>query len=664
MAQWTLQQAFQLALSHHQAGRLRDAEQLYRQILAAQPEHAEALHLLGVIAHQVGEHQVAVDLIRRAISLKPEFPEAYSNLGNALRAMGQTNEAIAAYRHAIALQPAFPDALGNLGNALREKGRLDEAVKAYRDAAAMVPNSPEALNNLGNALCDQRQFDEAAATLRRAIALKPNLAEAHGNLGNVLRELGQRDEAIAAYRQAIAVRPGLYEVHNNLGNALRAKGTIDEAIAAFRHAIALKPEYAEAHSNLGNALTDKGQLNEAIAAYQKAIALDAKLADAHGGLGIALSELGQFEQAAECLRRALALRPDARFYKALALMGGQSVDSAEFDWLTGLVNEPGLSVDERSAAEFALGKWLDEMQRFDEAFEHFDRGNRMVKESRATAGERFQAAELRGTVDRAIEHFTPEFFAQRRQWGGASDLPVFIVGMPRSGTSLVEQIAASHSAVFGAGELADIEKHAAILQHGASAEAGSGDASPAEWNAEAIARAAQSYLEHLRELAGAAERITDKMPANVFQLGLIATMLHGARVIFCRRDARDNCLSCYFEQFARNNLLFSYDLADCGRQCVETNRLIAHWLSVLPLRMLEVQYETLVAEREAQSRRLIEFLGLKWDSACLEFHRTKRPVLTASAWQVRQPMYRRSVGRWRHYEKHLGPLIEALRQGQ
>jgi len=246
----TIQQAFQIALQHHQSGRLAEAEAIYRQILAAEPRHADVLHLLGAVAHQTGRNDVAVELIRQAIVLKPNYPEAYSNLGIALKDRGQLDEAIAAHRQAIALQPNLPEAHTNLGVALHQQGQLDEAIAAYHQAIALKPNYPEAYYNLGVALKDRGQLDEAIAAWRQAIALNPNYAEAHYNLGNALKDQGHPDEAIAAYRQALALKPNFPEAHDNLGNAQKDKGQVDEAIAAWRQALALKPNFPEAHSNL------------------------------------------------------------------------------------------------------------------------------------------------------------------------------------------------------------------------------------------------------------------------------------------------------------------------------------------------------------------------------------------------------------------------------
>ena len=296
MAQLTVEQAFQLAVRHHQAGRLAQAEPLYRQILSRQSNHADALHNLGLIAHQVGRNDAAADLIRRAIALKPGDPAAHFNLGVALQAKGNLDEAISAYRQAISLRPTYADAHSNLGVVLQARGQFDEAIVAYRAAITAKPADPEAHRNLGNAMQAKGELDEAIAAYRRAIALKPAYPQAHVNLGDALRDKGELDGAIAAYRQAIALEPGFSEAHNNLGSVLKDKGELDGAIAAYRRAIAANPSDPEAHSNLGNALRDKGKVDEAIAACRAAIALDPGYAEAHWNLALALLTHGDFSQ--------------------------------------------------------------------------------------------------------------------------------------------------------------------------------------------------------------------------------------------------------------------------------------------------------------------------------------------------------------------------------
>ena len=280
----TIPQALALALQHHQSGRLPEAEAIYRQILAVEPHHSGALHLLGVVAHQVGRHEVAVEFIRQAIALTPTIADFHSNLGEACRMLGQLDEAIAAYRQAIALNPSFAGAHSNLGIALSDRGQLDEAITACRQAIALQPTYPEALSNLGNVLQRKGRYDEAITAHRQALALSPAYAEAHSNLGNALRESGALDEAIAAYRQAIALQPDLAEAHYNLGNALIAKEHLDDATTAYRQAITLKPHFPEALNNLGNTQKMKGQLDEAITTFRQAIALQPAHVEAHSNL--------------------------------------------------------------------------------------------------------------------------------------------------------------------------------------------------------------------------------------------------------------------------------------------------------------------------------------------------------------------------------------------
>jgi tetratricopeptide (TPR) repeat protein len=680
MAPITIQQALVLALQHHQAGRSQEAEKLYRQILAERPDHAEALHLLGVLALQSGRFDAAVELIRRALALSPNLPEAHNNLGNALKDKGQLDEAIASFRRAIALRPNYPEAHGNLGNALTGKGQFDDAIVAYRQAIALNPKLLEAHNNLGMVLKNRGRLDEAIAACRQAIALNPNLPEPHRNLGDALKDAGHLDEAIAAFSKAIELRPNWAMPLLGLGQLFREQGRLKEALFAFQQAVQCDPDNSDAHNYLAMALADLQRFDEAAKALNRAAALAPDSALTHEVRGLILSrsgkgteavdsfrraleiapdstacwinlaqtlrQIGRFAESADCFRQIQALRPGAA--QAYILMAGMGVtaDAAEMARLTASVDDPQMPVRDRAALGFVLGKMLDEADRFDEAFARYARANSLVLQMRHAAGERYDSDLFARRVDDSITMFTPDFFTRTRDWGEPSDLPVFIVGMPRSGTSLVEQIASSHPDVFGAGELRDISNIAASL-------------GVTQYHAGPIRDAARKQLDRLRVQGGSALRVIDKMPANVEHLGLIAALFPSARIILCRRDPRDTCLSCFFQQFSTGNL-FSFDLTQCGRHHVHTDRLIAHWLKALPLPMLQMRYEDLVADLEGESRRLMSFLGLPWNPACLDFHRTERTVQTSSAWQVRQPIYTRSVGRWRNYQRHLGPLFEAL----
>lgn len=361
----TIQQAFALALRHHQAGRLKEAEQLYRQILSQQPDHAGALHLLGVIAAQVGRHDAAVTLIRQALARQPNWPEAHNNLGNAFKNMGRVDEALAAYRQALALNPRYAEAHFNFANALQSQGHLDQASAAYRRAITVKPNYAAAYYNLGNALRDQGQLDQAAAAYRQAIALQPNDADACGNLGGVLQAMGNLDAAIAAYRQTIALRPTYAEAHYNLGNALGDHGQRDDAIAAYRQAIALNPNFAAAYGNLANALRDNGCLDQAIAACRQALALKPNFPEAYNNLGNALKDKGRLDEAIAAYRQALVLNP--HFPHAHSNLGNVLRDTGQLDEAVAACRQAIALKPDYAKAHNNLGNALKEMGQLDQA---------------------------------------------------------------------------------------------------------------------------------------------------------------------------------------------------------------------------------------------------------------------------------------------------------
>ena len=374
----TISEALAIAIRHHQAGRLQAAEQIYRQILAVEPNQADAIHLLGAIAHQVGRHAIAVEYIgraiglngnvatyhntlgeshralrripdavacyRRALELNPDFPEAHNNLGVALKGQGKLDEAVACYRRALELKPDFTEAYNNLGAAFRDQEKLDEAIACYRRAIELKPNYAEAHYNLGNARKDQDKLDEAVACYRRAIELKPNYAEAHNNLGVALKDQGNLKGAVACYRQVLELKPDSAEACNNLGVALKDQGNLDESVACCRRALALKPDYAEAHNNLGTALKDQGKLEEAVAFYRRALELKPDYVEAYNNLGAALYDQGNLDGAVACYRRALELRPDyAEAHNNLgnALKGQEKLDEAVACYRRALELKPG-----------------------------------------------------------------------------------------------------------------------------------------------------------------------------------------------------------------------------------------------------------------------------------------------------------------------------------
>jgi tetratricopeptide (TPR) repeat protein len=352
-------------LRHHRAGQLAEAERVYRQVLAIDASHADALHLLGAIAHQTGQHHIAVETIGKAIAIKPEIAAYHANLGTVLKALGCLDEAIAAYKNAIGCQPDFAEAHVNLGNILKKAGRLSEAVAAYNNAINYQPDFAEAHTNLGNALQDLGRFEEAIAAYSRAIRLNPEDAHAHSNLGNALKTLGQLDKAVAAYNQAIRAKPDFAEAHFNLGIALKTLGQFDNAIAAYNKAIRLKPNFAEAHSDLGNVLQNSGRLEEAVAAYHNAIGCKPDFAAAHSNLGNVLKGLGRLEEAIAAYNKAIRLQPN--FTEAHANLGNALQDLGRLDEAVAAYHKAIGFKPDFADAHSGLGNALKNLGRLDDA---------------------------------------------------------------------------------------------------------------------------------------------------------------------------------------------------------------------------------------------------------------------------------------------------------
>ena len=624
---------FEKAAGHLRNGRLERAESFLRRVVAGRPDHADAFHLLGLATYEQGRPEEAAEAIRSAIAADGNRPVFHSNLAVVLNLLERPGEAETACRRAIELHPRYAEAQNNLAVALKLQGRLDDAAEACAQALEQDPEYVEAYVNLGNVRRHQGRLEEAAAAYGEAISRNPRQYMAHANLGAALRELGDLEGAAEALLTAVDLRPDYAEAHNNLGNVLIAAGDAAGAEASYRRALYLDSEHVLARVNLGAVLFSEGAMDDAEAAYRKALETDPDFAEAENGLGVVLQAAGDLDQAKAAFRRAIAIKPDfvEAFYN---LAASRDVEDAEVAAMEALLAEgpPSLKL------HFALGEAHDARANRETAFGHFRQGNTLRGEELAFDADAHDT--LLGDIART---FTREFLAERASSGNGSEFPVFVVGMPRSGTTLVEQIAASHPGVHGAGELDVI---AGLVQPFPERMA----------DVEATDLAAR-YLTRLAGLGGDAVRVVDKTPLNFLYLGLIAILFPKARIVHCRRDARDVGLSCYFQNFVAGHA-WSTDLADLARYQRAHETLMAHWREVLPAPMLEIDYEDLVADPEGQSRRLMDFLGLPWDDACLSFQESRRVVRSASNWQVRRPVHTASVGRWRAYEEWLGPLVE------
>ena len=504
----------------------------------------------------------------------------------------------------------------------------------------------------GIALQNAARFKEAEYLYQVVLRANPKNADALNLMGTLAIEADRNKIARDYFTRALEQRPREPVYLNNMANALLLAGDAAAALPLFRKAVKQQPRYVEAVCNIGRAHRALAQADKARPFFEKALKLDPGFIRASLALAEMEAEVGNMEAALARFREVLAAEPgNVQALSGIAVTRRFEAQDPEPEMIANAIAGPELSTEHRALLHHAAGKICNDLERWEEAIGHFTK-------AKALKPNPFHMDLHRRTYARARELFTPAFFASRAGSGDPSEAPVFIVGMPRSGTTLTEQIVASHPQGHGAGELPDIRKIAAALKYG-TPEPDDYAAMVSGIPADNIAALAKQYLSVLRRGAGSATRVSDKNPHNYEHLGLIALMFPNARIVHCLRDPVDTCVSCFMQPFAEGHA-YNADLETLGLYYREYRGLMAHWREVLPLDILELRYEDMIADQEAQSRELIRFLGLDWDDACLRFFETERPVLTPSRWQVRQPIYATSVGRWKRYGESLAPLIEAL----
>ena len=609
--------SYETALTLHMQGRLDEAERLYAAFLQSHPDHSEALHGLGVILLQSGRIDAAIDNLRKAVSTGGS--DVVKN---------------------------------NLGVALCKAARLAEAAEVYRDILRSAPNALVAKGNLGQILNQLGQFSEAAEVLEQALVAAPNNARHHNQLAIALAECGHGEKAAAHFTEAVLLDPTQVQYRCDLAAWQISQGRAEEAAEQYRRVLTISPNAPLALCGLGKALGHMNQHNEAALCFRQAIARAPNFAQAHYDYGTALTYLGRLPEAETAFLRAMELEPENPAYLgALIAMNSDMPSANHLATLEKVAaKEHSLGKQEQMELQFTLARAYNDSADYKRAFEALKRGNDLRR-----AIHPYDVDEDLDRFKCIAAAFTQDFLVKHADIGDQSDCPVFIVGMPRSGTTLVEQILASHPDIFGAGELGLLPDLISTGRAGADFPKTVQSLAPEEWRT-----IGQDYVSALKIKASQALRITDKLPLNFQLLGLITIAMPRARIIHVSRNPLDTCFSCHFTLFA-SGLGFRDDLDDLGRYYKGYSALMEHWRSVLPQgAMLEVQYENLVSDLESEAKRMLDYCGLNWDSHCLEFHKTVRPVETASTLQVRKPLYDSSIGRTRHYQPWLEPLRQAL----
>ncbi len=674
------------AVIFFQQGRHEKSEELLKLVLATAPSDHAALHLLGVIFRERGDHQRAVEVLLKAINIEGRIAPYHGNLGNVYLMSEQFAAAAVCYRQVLTLEPGSQlarfglgmahigqrdfaaaalelekvirsdannvDAHSNLGTALAELDRHDEAILHFERALALKPGNASIHFKYGMAMKKHGDLFAACRHFARAAVLDPALMDAPYQVGVVLHALDRLDDAARALEETLKLRPDMVPALYELGQVLNRLQKFDEAARCFERGLALDPQSPIIYQGLARTRHLQGRCHEARALIAQALTHKADEADCHTMLGLVHQTEGDFGAAIAAYRQAITIIPShAQAHLCLAMISKPDNPSEHIQELERIRALGTLDAEQRTTLEYALAKALEHLGDHDAAFFRYQAANDLRKTQYP-----FDSKGYTAFIDRLIATFSKEFFTNMAGIGSASERPVFVVGMMRSGTTLTEQILASHPMVHGHGELDYIRQIVTALPE--QLVQPYPECSTKVDSVTAL-RLAEEYMARLERDAPKAVRSIDKQPQNFDRLGMIALLFPRARIIHCTRDPVDTCCSNYFHDFGSDNR-FTYELETLGHFYRDYQRIMTHWKSVIPNPILDIPYEALVADQEDWSRRLVDFLGLPWDERCLDFYKNERPVYTYSLQQVRQPIYSSSIRRWHPYSKHLGPLFDAL----
>jgi len=583
----------------------------------------EALFLMGTIHGQLNEFSEAIASYQRVIKVRPDLAEAYNNLALNLEKIAKPQQAIEAFQKAISLQPDFFEAYSNLATTLSTVDQFDAALTALEKAVEINPRNPIVWGQIAMLMMMTERYQDAVTYFKKAMLLKPNDLTLTANLGNALRSAKKYDESVDVFTRLVELSPNDARSHYELGNIYSLVDRVDDAKKSYEEALRLNPNDDRTYFELGLTYQISGDLDKAIASQRQAIL--------HNPL---------------CVEAYRALANNKRFKDA---------SDPDISMISAVLENPGLKENERMHVYFALGKIYEDLKDYAKSFPFFLKANKSKRVSYE-----YTVETDRDLMMRIKKAFSRGFFQQSPGEGSqkTAKVPIFIVGMPRSGTSLTEQILASHPLVYGAGELAAMRD---ILMSILEANGGTFPVGYESFDADFLQKYAEDYHAQARRFSGDKPYVIDKMPQNFLYIGMIRLLFPQAKIIHCVRDPVDVCVSC-FKRYFSGDIRFSYDLKELGQYFCFYHDLMAHWHDVLPGYIYDARYEDLISDQEGQSRKLLDFCGLEWDDACLSFHKTERSVKTNSYVQVRKPIYTGSVKLWKNYEQYLTPLLDELRK--
>ncbi len=652
-----LQVLFAAAKKALASGSTVQAEQLLRDILKLHSEAWDAHQQLAILLASTGRPSQAVKHFRLISRAHPSYAPGHANLANALAESGDLAEAVTEFQRALRLDAGLVGARIAMSETLRRSKRYAEAVSNYKTILDHDKLNHAAFNGLGLTYRDMEDIPRALECFEHAVGLSPKNAEYRANFGSALCKHSLYSTAIDQFYQAVALKPDWLEAVVLLGDALQLQRRFEDALECFQRAQTLAPNEPELLERIGFVYLEMGNTDQALNAFSQVLSAHPKRHQAQLGIGRSHMEAGNSLEAASALESLIADYPEsASAYFYLAASRKFQSDDPLIPRLQSLAEKTSTDQPSAISLNFALGKIYDDCKQWDSAWQHYAIANQLHNKKVVYNPEAEEA-----NVDLLMEVFNSDIIRNRTELGSGSTLPVVILGMPRSGTTLTEQIISSHPEVAAAGEVVFWSSARHIIPY----TLGTNDPYPqciVNMTHDHAREISDHYIRLLKQIAGPTEtpaHITDKMPHNFMHLGLIALLFPKVRIIHCTRDAMDNCLSIFFQSFSGDHP-YSYNLENIGHHYMQYKRLMRHWHSVLPDRILDISYEDTIADPEYWSRKLIEYVGLDWDDACLAPHKQERIVKTASHWQVRQPIYKTSVHRWKNYEKYLGPLKDAL----
>jgi tetratricopeptide (TPR) repeat protein len=647
-----IKEQYDQALKTLRAGEAEEAELICRRVLPNSRQDPNIICLLGEICLRQRRPQEAENWFNKVLKTHPGHPRALEGVGLSLLAIGKPKKASKALTRAVAAVPKRSTTRMALARALAESGHHAESENEIKIALKLNPGKA-AIAEAERALRDGR-MEDAEKTLRELLSKDPNNARAMRMLGSIALEANRFRAGRRLIERAVELAPGVAMGWTDLANVHLKKDHYDEALQAVQRAIEIDPRFAHAYVVKGNILTRAQRHEESVLAYQEGLKVSPMNTGALNGMGHVLKTIGRQEEAITAFRKCIEANPaHGETYWSLANLKTFEFKPEEVLLMEDMVERDSLPDEPKVNMLVSLGKHYENEKDYDKAFENYQRGNDLRREH-----EIYDPVHTQVVHDRIIETFNADFFAERQGYGDPSPDPILIVGLPRSGSTLIEQILASHSLVEGTMELPDLGRTINELNQNTPGRTEYPEA-VLPLDRDQVAELGRNYLEATSRYRTDKPFFIDKMPNNFQAIGFLQLILPNAKVIDARRHPMDSCLGSYKQLFFKGQS-FTYDQFELGHYYLEYRRIMDHWHRVLPGKVLEVNYEQMVQDQENQTRRLLEYCGLPWEDQCLRFYETERAINTASSEQVRQPIYTKALNFWRNYENHLGELIETL----